>query len=497
MGLVVTFISWCWPAILLMVIMKLWTIYNDSKMDQTSPLPLPRGSYGLPIIGETIAFVTQFLFDETRLQKYGNVFKTHVLGEPTIICMGPENVRKVLSGEHRVVTSSWPSAIKRLFGEGALSQSFGGIHRKRQKLVRKAFTHDALKSYVTPIRDLVRKHVTYWCDGENEVQAKSKLKSMLLEIACKVVLGLEYEKSDYSKIVETYETFSNGFFAPPINIPGSVFYKAMQARKTLHKYAQESMDRKTNDDRIDALQYIQSSIGENGEALSEEEIRESVIELMFSGHETTASACTSVVMLLARHPDVIGKIRDELDRYGMFEEDGYDVDLDDINRLQYVGQVMKEVLRLAPPTGGGFRKVLETFELEGCQIPKGWTIIYNISNTHRLSNHFDNISDFDPDRWHPDSMTKNQSFHYLPFGGGARSCVGKEFAKLLIKILIVEMARSCSWTVKQLYPRMSRLPVLNPVDGLPTSFKRYGKEKQGVCCQDGIALLKEENLRGI
>jgi cytochrome P450 len=86
------------------------------------------------------------------------------------------------------------------------------------------------------------------------------------------------------------------------------------------------------------------------------------LELLFAGHETTASAACTLLMQLAKHPEVAEKIRDELCKNGISESGP--INYDTINGLTYVNNVVKEILRISPPIGGGFRKALKTFELD-------------------------------------------------------------------------------------------------------------------------------------
>lgn len=112
---------------------------------------------------------------------------------------------------------------------------------------------------------------------------------------------------------------------------------------------------------------------------------------------------------------------------------------------------------------------------QGYQIPKGWTIIYSIRDTIELSESYSNKDQFNPDRFNPDHQEdqKGGRYNYPIFGGGSRSCMGKQFAQLILKIFLVELARTCS--VEPLYKdpvKFRGLPIPHPVDGLPLRFKR-------------------------
>lgn len=113
------------------------------------------------------------------------------------------------------------------------------------------------------------------------------------------------------------------------------------------------------------------------------------------------------------------------------------------------------------------------FFKQGYQIPKGWNVIYSICDTHDVADIFTNKEEFNPDRFivpHPEDASR---FSFIPFGGGLRSCVGKEFAKILLKIFTVELARHCDWQLLNGPPTMKTSPTVYPVDNLPARFTYF------------------------
>lgn len=107
---------------------------------------------------------------------------------------------------------------------------------------------------------------------------------------------------------------------------------------------------------------------------------------------------------------------------------------------------------------------------QGYQIPKGWNVIYSICDTHEVADVFSNKEDFQPERFLSEPSADCSRFQYIPFGGGSRMCVGKEFAKVLLKIFLVEVVTKCHWTLLNGLPTMKTGPTVYPVDNLPTKF---------------------------
>jgi cytochrome P450 len=139
--------------------------------------------------------------------------------------------------------------------------------------------------------------------------------------------------------------------------------------------------------------------------------------------------------------------------------------------MTYLEQVLREVLRLVPPVGGGFRQVIKACEFGGYQIPKGAIVLYLINPTHQDSQLYPEPDRFDPDRFSLERVPK--PFSYVPFGGGLRECLGKEFARLEMKLFAAKIIREFEW---ELLPdqdlNLIPLPTPHPRDGLRVKFRR-------------------------
>lgn len=113
-----------------------------------------------------------------------------------------------------------------------------------------------------------------------------------------------------------------------------------------------------------------------------------------------------------------------------------------------------------------------TYHTQGVQIPKGWGVMYSIRDTHDTSAVFKDVAAFDPDRFSAErSEDREGRFHYLPFGGGVRSCLGKQLATLFLKLLAVELAGGSRFELAtRTFPRLVSVPVVHPTDGLRVKF---------------------------
>ncbi|RVE60749.1 hypothetical protein OJAV_G00183760 [Oryzias javanicus] len=486
-------------ALLLVVSQQLWQLRWTATRDKNCKLPMPKGSMGFPFIGETCHWLLQGSnFHASRRQKYGNVFKTHLLGRPLIRVTGAENVRKVLMGEHTLVTVDWPQSTSTLLGPNSLANSIGDIHRKRRKVFAKVFSHEALTMYLPKIQQVIQESLRVWSSNPDPINVYRESQKLSFTMAVRVLLGFRVSEEEMKHMFSAFQDFINNLFSLPIDLPFSGFRKGIRARDILQKSIEKAIREKPlcsqGKDYSDALDVLMESAKENGTELTMQELKESTIELIFAAFATTASASTSLIMQLLQHPTVLERLREELRSKGLLHNgclcpEG-DLRLETIVGLKYLDCVIKEVLRLYTPVSGAYRTAMQTFELDGVQIPKGWSVMYSIRDTHDTAAVFKDVEVFDPDRFSPErGEDKEGRFHYLPFGGGVRSCLGKQLATLFLRLLAIELASTSRFELAtRQFPRMTTVPVVHPVDGLKVKF--YGLDSN----QNEIMAKSEELL---
>ncbi|XP_017287319.1 cytochrome P450 26A1 isoform X1 [Kryptolebias marmoratus] len=471
------------PVLLLLVALRLWELYWSRGRDPSCAAPLPPGSMGFPFLGETLQLILQRRkFLRMKRQRYGFIYRTHLFGTPTVRVTGADNVRRLLLGEHRLVSAQWPTSVRTILGPDTLSNLHGSQHKTKKRAIMRAFSRESLELYIPEIQEEVRAAVTEWTVKDSCVLVYPEMKRLMFRIAMRILLGFKPEqiRIDEQQLVEAFEEMIRNLFSLPIDVPFSGLYRGLKARNFIHSKIEENIKKKVLESEQglkhrDALQQLIDSSRKNNEPFSMQAIKESATELLFGGHETTASTATSLVMFLGLNPEVVDKLRQELLEK---EEQGMDLqslNLESLEQLKYAGCVIKETLRMNPPVPGGFRVALKTFQLNGYQIPKGWNVIYSICDTHDVAEIFPNKEDFQPQRFITKPSADSSRFQYIPFGGGSRMCVGKEFAKVLLKIFLVEVVTKCHWTLLNGPPTMKTGPTVYPVDNLPTKFTSYSQ----------------------
>ncbi len=439
------------------------------NLNPNATAQLPPGQLGLPIVGETLSFLRDRDFSKIRTEKYGKVFKTSLFGQPTLVFTGADANRFLLSHENEYFVSNWPKSTQQLLGPASLSVQTGETHIKRRKLLSQAFQPRAIASYVPVMEALTHQYLQKW-ETLSELTWYPELRDYSLDIAGQLLVGTE--SMSQTDLGAWFKTWAEGLFTLPIPLPWTKFGQAMQCRQNLQQaIAAIIQDRNTQTaSGNDALSILLSAQDDDGDRLSIDELKDQIVTLLFAGHETLISALTSFCLLLAQHPAVLAKVRAE---QASLAQDGA-LNLDSLKQMTYLEQVLKEVLRLVPPVGGGFRKVIQNCEFSGYLIPEGWTVLYQVGQTHQDPEIYPQPQQFDPDRFNPEhSADKTKPFGYIPFGGGMRECLGREFAKLEMKIFGALLVRNYTW---ELLPNqdlsLTVTPTPHPRDGLKVSFHR-------------------------
>ncbi|WP_229423997.1 cytochrome P450 [Moorena producens] len=433
-------------------------------------LPLPPGNVCLPIIGETISFLTDRNFHKKRLDKYGRIYKTHIFGSTTVTMTTAEANQFLFTNENKYVAAISPKSTQTLLGTASRVNQTGVVHQKRRKLMYQAFQPRALASYLPTMANITSNYLQKW-EEMGTLTWYPELRDYTFDIASTLLMGTD--AGSQTPLAQLFKNFSEGLFTMPISLPWTKFGKALRARQGLLSHIEtivRQRQQQKNSGEQDALGLFLQARDDEGNSLSLDEIKDHVLLLLWAGYDTLTSAIASFCLLTAQHPDVLAHLRAEQQQFSGSEP----LTIEQLKQMTYLEQVLKEVLRIIPPVSGLFRKVIQSFEFEGYLIPQGWTVLCQITETHNNGEIYQDHQRFDPDRFSPDrTEDKHKTFGYIPFGGGLWECLGREFAKLEMKIFAAQLLRDYDWT---LVPgqdlEMVVSPTPHPRDGLKVKFSR-------------------------
>ena len=429
--------------------------------------PLPPGSFGLPVIGETLNFLFDPDFGHKRKARYGRIFKTQLMGRPTVVMVGPEANRFILSThmEHFSWREGWPPTFRELLGESLFLQE-GEQHRRNRKLLMPAFHGPALEGYLNTMVSITQRYLQQWEKMETFTWFP-EMKKLTFEIASTLLIGST--PGELTERLSKWMTdLTNGLFMVPLRWGWTPYGKALRARDCLLEHIERVVRERMEHPTTDALGMLVQSQDDQGNRLSLEELKAQALLMLFAGHETTTSMLTSLMMVLAQHSEVQAQVRAEQDRF----PDSEALKVEQLKQMPYLEQTLKEVERLYPPIGGGFRGVVKPFEFNGYHVPAGWMALYQIGNTHKDSRCFTEPESFAPERFSPERAEhKRYEYSLVGFGGGPRICLGMAFAQMEMKIIASLLLRGYIWN---LLPNqdlsMNPVPTLKPRSGLRVKF---------------------------
>jgi cytochrome P450 len=435
---------------------------------QIDPKRLPPGSLGLPFIGERPR-ILEIDYLMAQYERYGPVFKTRIatFGNMAVF-LGPEANRFLLStGMHYFSwRNGWPITFKSLLGESLFVQD-GGEHRTKRRLLMPAFHKQSLHNYLGTMEEITVRYLEKW-ERLAHFRWLDEFKQFTFEIASILMAGTE-PGAETARLSRYFVTMTSGFVTLPINVPWLPYGKAIAARNALLEFIDRAIEHRRANPTMDALSLLVQTRDENGQALTNQELRAQMLLMLFAGHETSASMMTSMMLALKQHPEVLQRARTEQDALHL----GPQLTMEDVRRMTYLEQVLKEVERLYAPVPAGFRGVVETFEFNGYIIPKGWTALYPINVAHHDPRVYREPKRFDPDRFSPERSESAVPYSLVGFGGGARVCLGYAFAQLEMKIMASYLLRYFDWDIAPHQDlRFIYLPTLFPRGGLQVRFWR-------------------------
>ena len=232
--------------------------------------------------------------------------------------------------------------------------------------------------------------------------------------------------------------------------------------------------RRTGERGKDVLSLLIDASDEDGNQLTDRQIRDEVMTLLFAGHDTTTSTVAFMFYELARRPDVVEALREEQDR--VLGGERPDAAMLMSGKLELLEMVQDETLRMYPPAWIGARKAIETFEFAGKQIPAGAYVSYSSWVSHHIPEVFPEPDVFRPERFERERKSALPKGAYIPFGAGSRICIGMRFGQLEIKAIVSELLRRFDFELTPGYVlRTRQMPTIGPRDGMPLTVRRRAR----------------------
>ncbi|XP_070552309.1 leukotriene-B4 omega-hydroxylase 3-like [Ptychodera flava] len=367
-------------------------------------------------------------------------------------------------------------------GDGLLLSKAKKWQRNR-RLLTPGFHFDILKPYVKIFNDCALTLVEKWsnlCKSSESCTATLEMfehiSLMTLDSLMKCVFSQDsrcqtqakhpyiravYEIADLIMRRGRFPLYHNDFiyYLSPsgyrmrkaLNVVHGHAWKVMRERK--EALSREERQGKNSERKyVDFLDILLTARDDDGNGLTDQEIRDEVDTFMFEGHDTTASGISWCLYNLAKNPEHQRKCRDEVNEL-LTNKDNKEIEWEDLARLNYLTYCIKESLRLHPPVPYIGRKLTSPLNLpDGRTIPAGYRASVNIGSLHRNQLIWDRPSVFDPERFTPENSKDRSPYAYVPFAAGPRNCIGQNFAMNEIKVTLANLLHSFEFNVDECPP---------------------------------------------
>jgi cytochrome P450 len=398
-------------------------------------------------------------------ETYGPVFTMRLLYLPVVFALGPEaNHYMTVSNasNFRWRDGSMGDLIP-LLGDGLLTTD-GDYHRRARKLMLPAFHREQLAASTAIMVEETQQALAGWQPGM-ELNLYSWARRLALRVAMRALFGFDPDRGGRDRRMaeefeETLGYWGKDYVLQMLRGPGTPWRAMNRSRAELDRVIfEEIAQRRASGERgVDILSLLIDAEDEDGSRLSDQELRDQVMTLMFAGHDTATSTVTFLFYELARNPHEIAPL---------VEEASASDDL--VGGMPRLDMALDETLRMYPPAWIGPRRSIEPFELCGVHVPGGVFVNYCSWASHHLPEVFPEPSRFRPERFAPEAKAALPKGAYVPFGGGSRTCIGMRFGQLEVKAIAAEVLRRFRLELvdPELVPSIRQMPTLSPRGGLP------------------------------
>jgi cytochrome P450 len=372
------------------------------------------------------------VYARRQRERYGDVFTARIDPIPWVMLGDPDDVRTVFTaGPKRTNAGEANEILRPTLGSHSLLLLDGDEHMRQRKLMLPAFHGERIDRYRDIMREATERAVATWPAGE-PFALRPHTQAITLEVIMRAVFGVEGGEA-MARLRGPLKRFVDW-----AGNPGALVMVAMLGfehpivRRLLEDrylgpldrelYALIAERRRAGDlaERDDVLSTLLLARDEDGEPLSDLELRDELMTLLTAGHETTATSLAWAVERLVRHPGGLERLAGD---------------------PAYVEAVVKEILRLRPVIALVLRRLLEPLEVGGHELPAGTTVAPVILLVHSREDVYP-----EPDAFRPERFLGQPpgTYSWIPFGGGVRRCLGAAFAQVEMQTVLQTLAESVS-----------------------------------------------------
>jgi cytochrome P450 len=367
-------------------------------------------------------------------ERHGDLVTLPTVMGPWTLVFHPDGIRHIVQENHFNYRKGGISnqVLRLTLGNGLLTNN-GDSWLQQRRLIQPIFH----RSRIADFDRLMTESSLAWTeevgnDTQQPLNLFQQMSGLTLTIVGKALFGadmLVHKERVFQAVSIINRLEARAFYVPGLlTLPTPQRHHLYEARDTLYAIVDSLIagrrTRSTASENDLLTLLLQAQDEETGEGMTDQQVRDEGMTLMAAGHETTSNALCWTLLLLAQHPDMEARLREEYTRV----LGGRPAQIEDLPQLKLTRLVLEESMRLYPPAWAFARYAGDEDEVGGYTIPKGAYVLMFPATTHRHPDFWERPDVFDPERFSPERTNGRHRFAYIPFGGGPRICIGNQFA---------------------------------------------------------------------
>ena len=409
-------------------------------------------------------------FCRENLVKYGPIFKTSVFGGTTVFVGSKTANEMIFNGDNKYSKIALPPTTMEMFGEHSLFQK-PELHSKRKSALSPAFAGKMLEGYLPHIQTVIINHLNRWPTTE-KIDLTPSVEKLSFDILVPLLLGFDpnQEASSWSvlpikskeELKKLYQQFFDGFYGLiKWKSKLTAFGRGYIAREKLMEFMGIIIEQTKKQDIEPTANFISMMLADqqaNPDSIFIDELMRTqcLLQLWGSHYEVTA-LLGSWIYHIGKHPQVIEKIRQELEQVLGNEYNDEQVTMTHLKSMKYLEATIKETLRISPPSSTANRRLTKSVVLDGYLFKKGWTVIAEPRITHIMEEYYQKPDSFEPERF-LHSRKEGGKYEFIPFGGGVHQCLGAQLAMTIMKVFAINFVPRFNWQL-QGTPTFTQFPL--------------------------------------
>ena len=447
---------------------------QDLADERAATVPYPPGdtSFSIPRTKRFIEEPLPLLLE--AYERYGPIFTLRILHSNVVFMLGP-------AANHYITVShaanfKWRESHFRdliaLLGDGLLTTD-DPYHKRARQIMLPAFHRERIAASIDTMLAETERALEQWRPN-TRIDLYAWTRRLATRIAMKALFGIDPD-GPAAREIDAAAMFEQAlaFYASRyefrfLRFPGTPWARLQEASKRLNRllYTQISHQRATGERGEDVLSLLLDAHDESGEGLSDEQIRDEMMTLLFAGHDTTTSTVAFMFYELAHAPHLADRLVAE--QHALLDGQAPKAPQLMSGELAALEMTLEETLRKYPPAWVGPRKSVEAFEFEGLTVPANSYVNYSSWASHHLPDVFAEPDVFRPERFSPEAKAALPKGAYIPFGGGSRTCIGMRFGQLEVRTIATLIAsRFVLELPGEFILQYRQMPTISPKHGMP------------------------------